>query len=578
VGGSERRRRLIWLIWARVLVSTLLMGSAVIFQIAKPGTLPIDPFFFLIGLTFCLSVLYVTSLNYIDRSPWLIDLQFAFDACTVTAFIYFTGGVTSYFALLYVLPIIGIASLKFRSGSLRVAILSAGLYGVLVIDAYRGGPGYIGGLWLHDMRPLLPPIRVTTLAVGADAIALAAVALLAGSLAERLQSANAKLEDASLALADLQAFNQHVIDSMTSGLVTTDRTGRILTFNRAAEAIIGRGAAEVVGRKAADVLQLPEEFTGVLARNLGGERARRADYTYHPADGAVVDIGLSATHLVTPDGHAGFLLTFQDVTEMRRLERDARKRQRLAAVGEMAAGIAHEIRNPLASMRGSIQVLRAELGLSDEQARLMDIVMRESDRLNDTIRSFLSYARPQPLAAGPVDAGRLLRDTAILLRNSPEVLATHCIDVEAPEAGPIADGDDGQIRQVVWNLATNGLRAMPDGGRLVLRARGDEPAAGEARVAIEVADEGVGIAAEQLDTLFQPFHGSFARGSGLGLAIVHRIVSDHRGEVRVESEVGRGTTVTVRLHGSGARNQGPGARDQKAGASDQGPANLELVS
>ena len=131
MAGSERRRRLIWLIWARVCVSTLLMGSAVIFQITKPGSLPIDPFFFLIGLTYCLSVLYVTSLNYVDRSPWLIDLQFALDACTVTAFIYFTGGVASYFALLYVLPIIGVASLKFRWGSLRVAILSAGLYGAV---------------------------------------------------------------------------------------------------------------------------------------------------------------------------------------------------------------------------------------------------------------------------------------------------------------------------------------------------------------------------------------------------------------------------------------------------------------
>ena len=566
MAGSERRRRLIWLIWARVCVSTLLMGSAVIFQITKPGSLPIDPFFFLIGLTYCLSVLYVTSLNYVDRSPWLIDLQFAFDASTVTAFIYFTGGVTSYFALLYVLPIIGVASLKFRSGSMRVAILSAGLYGTLAVAAYTGGPGYIGGLWMHDMRPLLPPLRVATLAVGADAIALVAVALLAGSLAERLQNANARLEDASLALADLQAFNQHVIDSMTSGLVTTDRGGRILTFNRAAEAIIGRDATQIVGMKAADVLQFPDEFAGVLARNLGGARARRADYTYRTSDGAVVDIGLSAAHLVTPDGHAGFLLTFQDVTEMRRLERDARTRQRLAAVGEMAAGIAHEIRNPLASMRGSIQVLRAELDLSNEQARLMDIVMRESDRLNDTIRSFLSYARPQPLAAGPVDAGRLLRDTAILLRNSPEVLAAHRIDVDAPDAGPIVDGDDGQIRQVVWNLATNGLRAMPEGGRLLLRARADDATdAGETRVAIEVADEGVGIAPDQLDTLFQPFRGSFARGSGLGLAIVHRIVSDHRGEVRVESEVRKGTKVTVRLPaGSGDRDQGPGARGQGA--------------
>src|SRR4029453_8098305 len=257
----------------------------------------------------------------------------------------------------------------------------------------------------------------------------------------------------------------------------------------------GHQGTAVVGRSAGEVLQLPTDFMDLIRAGLPGNRTRRADYTFRTSENEVRDIGLSAAHLNTPDGQTGFLLTFQDVTEMRRLEREARTRQRLAAVGEMAAGIAHEIRNPLASMRGSIQVLRAELDLSNEQAGLMDIVMRESGGLNDTIRSFLSYARPQPLAAGPVDAGRLLRDTAILLRNSPEVLPTHRIDVDAPAAGPIVDGDDGQIRQVVWNLATNGLRAMPEGGRLVLRARADETTeTGETRAAIEGADEGVGLA------------------------------------------------------------------------------------
>jgi two-component system sensor histidine kinase PilS (NtrC family) len=405
---------------------------------------------------------------------------------------------------------------------------------------------------MRDLRPLLPPVRIAAFTVATDSIALAAVALLAGSLADRLRRADARLEDASLALADLQAYNQHVIDSLTSGLATTDRAGRVITFNLAAEAIIGQRAAAVVGRHSRAVLQLPEAFVQLLESDLGGQRAARADYVFRTEGGQPLDLGLSAAHLVTPDGRGGYLLTFQDVTEMRRLEREGRQRQRLAAVGEMAAGIAHEIRNPLASMRGSIQILRAELRLTEEQADLMDIVLRESDRLNDIIRSFLSYARPQPLAAGPVNLGRLLRDTAVLIRNGPEVLPAHRIDVEAPDSGPIVDGDDAQVRQVVWNLATNGLRAMPDGGRLVLRAkalaeRGQGGQRREGMVALEVEDEGIGIPAEQLDTLFQPFRGSFPRGSGLGLAIVHRIVSDHHGEVGIESEVGKGTRVVVRL-------------------------------
>jgi two-component system, NtrC family, sensor histidine kinase PilS len=234
---------------------------------------------------------------------------------------------------------------------------------------------------------------------------------------------------------------------------------------------------------------------------------------------------------------------------VKKLERDARLRQRLAAVGEMAAGIAHEIRNPLASMSGSIQVLRQELPLSAEQAQLMDIVLRESERLNDTIRSFLAYARPQRFQIARLDIRRVLRDTALLLRNSTEVRQEHIVDVDVPSGELFYEADENQIRQIVWNLATNGLRAMRKGGRLRLAAR-VEPSAGSRfgdAVVLEVTDEGVGIAPEELDGLFQPFHGTFSKGSGLGLAIVHRIVSDYNGEIVVKSAPGSGTTVTVRM-------------------------------
>jgi two-component system sensor histidine kinase PilS (NtrC family) len=260
----------------------------------------------------------------------------------------------------------------------------------------------------------------------------------------------------------------------------------------------------------------------------------------------VLDIGLTATTLSLPDGRSGYLFTFQDVTDIRRLERGARIQQRLAAVGEMAAGIAHEIRNPLASMSGSIQVLRQELPLSDEQAQLMDIVLRESDRLNDTIKSFLAYARPQRVALARLDIRRVLEDTATLLRNSADVHDDHVVDVELP-ADPVSfEADENQIRQIIWNLATNGLRAMPSGGRLLLSAK-TETEGGQEALGITIRDEGCGIPPADLDTLFQPFHGSFEKGTGLGLAIVHRIVTDYNGSIQVSSTVGTGTTVRVRL-------------------------------
>jgi two-component system sensor histidine kinase PilS (NtrC family) len=391
----------------------------------------------------------------------------------------------------------------------------------------------------------LPPRSTAQYIVALNLFGFFAVALLGGSLAERVRFAHVRLEQASSQIADLQALNQHVIDSLPSGLVTTDRLQHILSFNHAAEAITGLACPSVVGRPVAEVMQLPSQLVEALNRGLGETAARRTEFRYRTGHGrGDIDLGLSVTHLETPGGRAGFLVTFQDVTEIKKLERDARLQQRLAAVGEMAAGIAHEIRNPLASMSGSIQILRQELSLSAEQEQLMDIVLRESERLNTTIRSFLAYARPQRFAIAVFDVGRLLNDTALLLRNSQDVRDGHAIEVDVPASDLRCEADEGQIKQIVWNLATNGLRAMPGGGRLLLSAGRDAASAG---VVITVQDEGVGIPADQLDSLFQPFHGSFAKGAGLGLAIVHRIVSDYDGEIQVSSKPGVGTTVSVRL-------------------------------
>jgi two-component system sensor histidine kinase PilS (NtrC family) len=320
---------------------------------------------------------------------------------------------------------------------------------------------------------------------------------------------------------------------------------RILTFNRAAETITGVAFRSAVGRPIHAVLQLPESVMASISSDLREVGARRHEFKYRPIDGRNdLEIGLTATHLETPGGRAGFLFTFQDVTSIKKLERDVAIQQRLAAVGEMAAGIAHEIRNPLASMSGSIQILRQELPLSSEQEQLMDIVLRESERLNTTIRSFLAYARPQRFQIARFDVRRALNDAALLLRNSAEVCDGHVIAVDVPPDELWYEADEGQIKQIVWNLATNGLRAMPAGGRLKLTAAVEPSSDG---VVLTVQDEGVGIPAEELDGLFQPFHGSFAKGSGLGLAIVHRIVSDYNGEIQVSSQPGSGTSVAVRL-------------------------------
>jgi two-component system sensor histidine kinase PilS (NtrC family) len=546
VPESDLRRKLAWLIAIRVGISTLLLGSAAMVQFFSPGSFPVEPLFLLIGLTYALNILWALTLRWAERRRWLVDVQLACDALIVTAFIAVTGGITSYFSALYILPIAAASSVESRRGGTMIAILSALIYVGVVLVQYFSLANMLGLTWL-DQGIVLPPVRLAVYTTGLNVFMFFMIAFLSGSLADRLQRAGDRLERASSEIADLQAFNQHVIDSLTSGLATTDLEGRILTFNRAAETITGNPALSVIGRRIEDVLDLPPSIAPDL-NVLGKGRSRRIETSYRTGDGRQIEIGFTAAHLYTPGGNAGMLFSFQDVTDIKRLERDARIRQRLAAVGEMAAGIAHEIRNPLASMSGSIQILRQELPLSEEQAQLMDIVLRESERLNNTIRSFLAYARPQRFSIARLDVGRVLNDAALLLRNSAEVQEGHVIDVNVPATEVAFEADENQIRQIVWNLATNGLRAMKNGGRLRLGARVDaaSPEHPES-VVVEVADEGVGIPAEELDAIFQPFRGSFTKGTGLGLAIVHRIVSDYGGDIQVTSTPGRGTTVSVRL-------------------------------
>jgi two-component system, NtrC family, sensor histidine kinase PilS len=541
----DLRSRLSTLITVRVVVSTVLLGSAILVQLSRPGSFLIDPFFFLIGLTYALSVIYLGSLRYVDRYPWLADAQLGADAILVSAFIEVTGGITSYFSSLYLLPIMAASTVRFRRGALQVATLSAILYLALVTAQYLEPTALFPASWQALGRLELPSQRFAQYTVAINLFGFFAVALLSGSLAENLRSAGARLERASNQIADLRAFNQYVIDSMLSGLVTADMNGCILTFNRAASSITGLPAGQAIGRDITELLQLPAHFKGRL-QTLGATRSQRADHQYRSPDGRLLEIGLTVITLSLPDGRSGYLFTFQDVTDVRRLERGARIQQRLAAVGEMAAGIAHEIRNPLASMSGSIQVLREELPLTEEQAQLMDIVLRESERLNDTIKSFLAYARPQRVTLTRLDIRRVVQDTATLLRNSADVREEHVVAVDLPPAPVWFDADENQVRQILWNLATNGLRAMSSGGRLLMAAKVQQES-GVDELTITISDEGRGIPPSELDQLFQPFRSTFDKGTGLGLAIVHRIVTDYNGTIQVSSTVGNGTTVRVRL-------------------------------
>jgi two-component system sensor histidine kinase PilS (NtrC family) len=538
------RRRLAIHIAVRLLVATVLLGAAVIMQVRTPGALSINPFFSLVALTYAVSLGFIASLRFVERQPWLTDVHFAIDAIVVSAAVYITGGVESLFTILYMLPIVAASTVQFRRGGLQLAGLSTILFFGVVVAQYLDAGRYLEFPLASPVADKLPPVHVAQYIVALNAFGFFVVALLSGSMAERARRGEAQLEQATEEIADLQAFNQYVLDNLLSGLATADAHSRLVTFNRSAMMITGRAGALPIGETAADVLQLPEAFAATISQDLARVRSKRTDYQFRRPDGQVIDLGVSVAALPLPDGSRGYLYTFQDVTDVKRFEQSARLQQRLAAVGEMAAGIAHEIRNPLASMSGSMQMLKHELPLSADQAQLMDIVLRESERLNQTIKSFLAYARPQRFQVQPLDLRPLIQETAMLLRNSTEVEERHTIEVRLPAQPVMIDADEGQIRQIIWNLATNGLRAMPDSGTLTLSAA-EERAGEQPASVLMIEDEGVGIAPDDVDAIFQPFRGSFGKGTGLGLAIVHRIVTDYGGQIDVRSRAGRGTTFRV---------------------------------
>jgi two-component system sensor histidine kinase PilS (NtrC family) len=538
------RRRLAVHIAVRLLVATVLLGAAVVVQVRSPGALPINPFFFLVGLTFAVSLGFIASLPFVERLPWLTDVHFAIDSIVVSAAVLITGGVQSLFVILYMMPIVAASTVQFRRGGIQLAVLNTILFVGVVVAQYLSSNGYLELPYANLVDTDLPPVNVAQYTVALNAFGFFGVAVLSGSLAERARRGEAQLEQATEEIADLQAFNQYVLDNLLSGLATADAENRLLTFNRSAMMITGREGALPIGESAADALQLPPAFASNLTQDLARLRSKRTDYVLRQPKGQSIEIGLSVASLPLPDGTRGFIYTFQDVTDIKRFEQSARLQQRLAAVGEMAAGIAHEIRNPLASMSGSMQMLKQELPLSADQAQLMDIVLKESERLNQTIKSFLAYARPQRFSLQKLDLRAIVQETAMLLRNSTEVEDRHEVEVTLADSDVTIDADEGQIRQIIWNLATNGLRAMPNGGCLRLSAVHEDTPGGRTAVLL-VEDEGVGIPAEELDTIFQPFRGSFGKGTGLGLAIVHRIVTDYGGQIDVKPRAGAGTVFRV---------------------------------
>jgi len=514
----------------------------VIVAAAEPEALPRNVVWLLGGATFGATLIYIALLRLLRRSPTAqAYIQFFGDLVLITGLVYFLGGATSPFSLLYLIVIAVASTLLRRRAGVTVASAAFLLYGGMIVALSFG--------WLQPATPAQEVISGWRLGynLAVHGFGFYAVALLTYYLAHNVTRAERALEEKSEHLADLQVVHRDVIQSISSGLLTTDLEGTVTSANLAGLEILGLAEEQMVGAPIhRSGLLTEEQWREVTAAS---ERTGRMRSEVELARGREPRyIGFSISRLTDAESHhRGYIVIFQDLTRWRRMQEELRIKDRMVAVGELAAGLAHEIGNPLAAISGSVQMLSGSVDGDAAQRKLIEILLKESQRLDRTIKGFLRFARPRERSSMAFDVARLVAENVELFKNSEEVSERHRLEVELdpPSARLFADPD--QVSQIFWNLARNALRAMPDGGTLRVRGRLTEDC-----YRLQVIDTGRGMSEEQRANLFHPFQSFFDGGTGIGMAIVYRIVQDHGGRLRVDSRQGAGTTITVELPTGGA--------------------------
>jgi two-component system, NtrC family, sensor histidine kinase PilS len=466
------------------------------------------------------------------QMAWLVALL---DVAIVTAVVAATGGARSMFTFLYVMLVTAACVTLSRTGGLTIAALASSLY-----------TGLVFGRTVFPLTSLFEVPEESTaleiLTMFANGATFLVVAIVAGGLAERFRSTRAELEAQRKSLENLEAFKDLVFESVGTGLIAIDREKKITAFNRTAATITGVPVNGAIGRPwhivFGDVVSLAAIEDTV---DVGQRITARHEVTLPRDGGAGIPVRMTFSALMGGEGERlGLICACEDLSGIRAMEERLRHADRLATLGRMSANIAHEIRNPLSSLTGAIEVLASQGPSGELRERLANIVLKESERLNVILREFLEYARPAPLARASVNVCETIDEVLVLLghRTTPGTLK---IVRELP-ATLTWEVDPQQFRQAIWNLCLNAVEAMPDGGELRVTAGADEQ-----HLVVTVEDSGHGIGGSDVAHVFEPFFSTKPGGSGLGLALVHRIVKDHGGDVDVESTPGGGSTFSLRI-------------------------------
>ena len=556
--ANNHEKRLLFFMGARLALTLVSLAIATALEAAGWNYTPAEwrGFYGTVIFAFVVTIGYGLSLPRVKHFKRFAVANIATDIGIVSALVHLSGGSDSPFSFLYVLVALYGAVLFERTGAMMCAIASALMYGVVLLAEQRG--------WVASRNIGVPdpgPVLVSMWIVNGGGVVL--VAALAGYLSAELRRTGAALEQRTSDLSRLQTLHQRTVESLMSGLLTTDLTGRITSFNPEAERITCRTQSEAIGVDVNEVLPGIRDLAIVGAES-GEIHRSRARMPFRAPGQQLRHFGVAAYVLRDGDcGQEGYVVIFQDVTDVVEMEACLLRSERLAAIGQLSASIAHEIRNPLAAISGSIEMLQSQRSGSDDLGDpkpLMRIVLREVDRLDHLITDFLQYARPGPSSLEPIPLSGAVADVMKMFESARSETIETQIAIEEDLA---VMADAAQLRQIIWNLVINAAQAMPEGGRIEICAcvvekkesqgvsvGGRRVAEGEAKthwVDIVVTDDGVGIPPDKVERVFDPFFTTKPGGSGLGLATVHRIVEDHGGFVRMESTLGEGTTLRIRL-------------------------------